>query len=212
MGIVKGRSICDHCETRISWFDNIPLISFIFLKGKCRNCGKRISLRYPLIELATGLIFVFSGANILALLLLVVLEIIFIIDLEHQIIPDAIIFWGIAISALIFLTADVSVFPPALAGFLSAIFLLLIHLISRGRAMGLGDVKFAVLGGMVVGLKLAAIWLFLAFLTGAVAGIILILVKRAGLKDKIAFGPFLVGSIPLTVLWGEKIITLIGLR
>ena len=73
--------------------------------------------------------------------------------------------------------------------------------------MGLGDVKFAVLAGMIIGLKLIGIWLLIAFLTGGIVGIILILGKAAKLKDKIAFGPFLIISIPITLIWGEKIIT-----
>jgi leader peptidase (prepilin peptidase)/N-methyltransferase len=77
--------------------------------------------------------------------------------------------------------------------------------------MGLGDVKFAVLGGMIVGLKLSLIWLFLAFLTGAALGIILILGKKAGLKSKIAFGPFLIIAIPLALIFGDRILSLLNL-
>jgi prepilin signal peptidase PulO-like enzyme (type II secretory pathway) len=91
------------------------------------------------------------------------------------------------------------------SGFLAATFLLSIHLITRGRGMGLGDVKFAVLGGILVGINNLFIWMLLAFLTGAIVGIILILLGNAKLKSKIAFGPFLIIAIPITLMWGQKI-------
>lgn len=210
---IRGRSFCDNCKKQLGWSDNIPLISFLILGGKCRNCGSRISLRYPVIELITGLGFMLIGFQIFPLILFCVLEIIFVIDLENQIIPDDFIFAGIFLVFLFFIFANSPfLFSNFLAGFFCASFLLLIHLVTRGRGMGLGDIKFALLGGLVVGFPFSPVWLFLAFLTGAVVGIILILSKKAGLKSKIAFGPFLVISIPITLLWGQKIIDLILLR
>jgi prepilin signal peptidase PulO-like enzyme (type II secretory pathway) len=222
ISVIKGRSLCPNCKHRINWYDNIPLLSYIFLGGKCRNCKKPISWRYPLIELSTGIgflvIFRLTGDIGLAAIavyfaLFCLLELIFIIDLEHQIIPDDFIFVGLA--GIIFYTilfTPASFFPALFSGLLVATLLMLVHLFTKGRGMGLGDVKFAVLGGMLVGLNLSLIWLFVAFLTGGLAGIILILSRRAGLKDKIAFGPFLVAAIPITLVWGQKIITLMGLR
>lgn len=204
---VKGRSFCDNCRKQISWFDNIPLLSFIFLGGKCRNCREKISWRYPLIEIITAIGFYLIGFNIPNLVLFLLLEIIFVIDFENQIIPDAFIFLGI----VVFLLFNFS-FSNIFAGFASSFFLLFIHLITKGRGMGLGDVKFAVLAGAIVGLKLFSIWLFAAFLTGAAVGIILILGKKARLKTKVAFGPFLVISIPIALIWGEKIIQLVLLH
>lgn len=214
ISIAKGRSICPNCKHQIAWFDNIPLFSFLFLGGKCRNCKKPISPRYPLIELATGVGFLLIGFQIFWLIIFCLLALIFIIDLEHQIIPDVLIFVGIGITFFYFLLLpnQYSLFPSVFAGFLAALFLVLIHLATRGRGMGLGDVKFAVLGGMLTGLNLFLIWLFLAFLTGGLTGIILILGKKAGLKSKIAFGPFLVIAIPITLIWGEEILHLLLLK
>jgi leader peptidase (prepilin peptidase)/N-methyltransferase len=192
---LRGRSFCPHCKREISWFDNIPLLSFLILGGKCRNCHKKISIRYPLIELATGIGFFVIGLNLFWLVILSILITIFVIDFEHQIIPDELVFTGLAILAI-----QSFLFTNLYAGFLCASILLLIHLLTRGRGMGLGDVKFAVLGGMIVGLKLSMIWLFLAFLTGGLTAIILVLGGDKKLKDKIAFGPFLVVAIPLS-LW-----------
>lgn len=207
ISIVKGRSFCPKCKTQINWYDNIPLLSFILLGGKCRNCKKKISWRYPIIELTTALGFVLIGVNIFSLSIFSVLFLILIIDLENKIIPDNFVFLGIFVVFLytIYYIPNTAS-PSLLAGFICAGLLLLIHLATKGRGMGLGDVKFAVLGGMIVGLNLILIWLFLAFLTGAIVGIILILLRRAGLKDQIAFGPFLVLALPITLIWGQKII------
>ncbi|KKT32410.1 MAG: Type 4 prepilin-like protein leader peptide-processing enzyme [Candidatus Woesebacteria bacterium GW2011_GWB1_44_11] len=209
ISVKKGRSVCPKCRKQIAWYDNIPLLSYILLGGKCRNCRKPISWRYPVIELATGIGFLLIGPQILWLIIFCILEIIFIIDFEHQIIPDSFVFAGLFLS--LFLIPD-SLFGSLFAGFLASTLLVLIHLLTKGRGMGLGDVKFAVLGGMLVGLKLLPVWFFLAFLTGAFIGIILILGRKARLKSQIAFGPFLVAAIPLSLLYGEKILAWLHLN
>jgi len=213
---LEARSICPKCKNEIKWYDNIPLLSFLFLRGRCRNCKKKIFIRYPLIELSTAFgfvgifYFVTTVQGVIYLILFVILFSIFIIDLEHQVIPDDLVHIGILFS--LFLISNSSVLISNLfAGFLSATLLLLIHLFTKGKGMGLGDVKFAVLGGLIVGLKLSLMWLFLAFLTGAVIGIILILAKKAGLKSQIAFGPFLILAIPLTLIFGDKILLFLNL-
>jgi len=189
------------------------------LGGKCRNCKQHISFRYPLIEVFTafGFLYLFTSfsSNFYHLLYLLslfsILILIFVIDFEHNIIPDLFVFLGITLIFIFFLlTNNQSLFANIFAGFFSALLLLLIHLFTRGRGMGLGDVKFAVLGGMIVGLKLNLIWLFLSFLTGGIAGIILILIGRAGLKDRIAFGPFLIIGILLTLVFGSKFLFYLG--
>lgn len=222
ISIGKGRSICPNCKHQIGWRDNIPLLSFILLAGECRHCRKTISRRYPVIELATGIGFVVIGYfatntqglslsvySIFILVLFLVLEAIFIVDLEHQIIPDSFVFAGLLV---LILNSKFFILNSIFAGFLAATLLLLIHLFTKGRGMGLGDVKFAVLGGLLVGPKLLLVWLFLAFLTGAIVGIILILGRRARLKSQIAFGPFLVLAIPLAILYGEKILVWININ
>jgi leader peptidase (prepilin peptidase)/N-methyltransferase len=209
VSITKGRSWCDKCKKTISWYDNLPLISYLLLRGKCRGCGTRISIRYPIIELTTAVMFYLIGFNLPALILFLILEAIFIMDLEHQIIPDDFVFAGIIISSLIILMNGKPPFSAFFAGFTAASFLALIFLLTKGKGMGLGDVKFAVLGGIIVGSKLTAIWLFTSFLTGAIVGIILIMLKSARLKDKIAFGPFLIAAIPITLIWGDKLFKLI---
>ena len=200
---IGGRSICRKCKTKIKWFDNIPLLSFITLCGKCRNCKSKISLRYPLVELLTGIVFLFvylrfgySAQTLFFLLLSPILISIFFIDLDQQIIPDELVFAGIIITLLFNFS-----FSILFSGLLSSFLLLVLHLITKGKGMGLGDVKFAILGGMVVGLTNIFSWFFIAFLTGAIVGCILILTRKYGLKSKIAFGPFLVLALFLTIFF-----------
>ncbi len=174
ISIAKGRSFCPNCRKQIDWFDNIPLLSFLILDGKCRHCRKNISYRYPLIEFFTALGFFYIAFNfyqtpVLAAFYLIIYclsALIFIIDLEHQIIPDKLIFSGITMGFLYYLFTDAYFYPRFLAGFTAASFLLLIHLLTKGGGMGLGDVKFAVVGGLIVDLKFFLIWLFLSFFTG----------------------------------------------
>lgn len=227
---VKGRSFCPKCKNNIRWYDNIPLFSFLFLLGKCRSCKAKISFRYPLIELTSGVGFVVIAYYqsfvqnlslwsvngflqlLLHLVLFVILLTIFVIDLEYQIIPDSLIYLGLFVSLIYkLLFSPETLLTSIFAGFVSGSILLLVHLITKGKGMGLGDVKFAVLGGMLVGFTLLPVWLMAAFLTGAVAGSILILVGRAKLKTKIAFGPFLVIGIAIALSFGSKVLSLLGL-
>lgn len=198
------------------WYDNIPVLSFLLLKGRCRNCSKKISLRYPLIELATasgfvGIWFLYLEPVFLIFLILIfsLLVAIFVIDLEQKIVPDELVFAGFVIVIVFWLIVKPSILYIYLfSGFAAALFLLLIHLATRGRGMGLGDVKFAVFAGTLLGWPMMPMWLFIAFLTGAVVGTILVLAKKLSFGKQIAFGPFLVMSLIIVFIWGEKLINL----
>jgi leader peptidase (prepilin peptidase)/N-methyltransferase len=205
---IGGRSICPKCTKKIQWFDNIPLLSFILLKGKCRNCKSRISLRYPLIELITGIIFLLlylkfglSSQMVFLAVISPILVSIFFIDFDHQIIPDVLVFSGIGFSFLYLVFIVPQFFYSSFfAGLLVSCLLLMLHFLTKGKGMGLGDVKLALLGGLIVGLTNIFYWFFWAFLTGAAVGCILILTKKYELKSKIAFGPFLIFALFLTIL------------
>lgn len=213
LGFVRGRSFCPKCKHKINWFDNVPVISFLILKGRCRFCGRKISWRYPLIELLAGALFYLSylsHLSFLSYLLICGLVVIFFVDLEHQIIPDEIV---IPLSIL-FLVYFLMTNPQLLitnyliTALISFLFLYFIFLLTKGRGMGLGDVKLAFLMGLVLGFPKIVVAFYLAFLTGAFVGVILILLGKAKLKQKIAFGPFLVFGTIFSLLWGEKIVTL----
>jgi len=213
LGFVRGRSFCPKCKHKINWFDNVPVISFLILKGRCRFCGRKISWRYPLIELLAGALFYLSylsHLSFLSYLLICGLVVIFFVDLEHQIIPDEIV---IPLSVLflgyrLLTNIQYLISNFLITGIVSFLFLYLIHLLTKGKGMGLGDVKLAFLMGLVLGFPKIVVAFYLAFLTGAFVGVILILLSRAKLKQKIAFGPFLVFGTIFSLLWGEKIVTL----
>ena len=230
LDFIRGRSFCDHCRRPIRWYDNLPLVSYALLKGRCRDCHQKISSRYPLIEISTALVllspFLISlkcgvllspicewhtalGGffSLLIVFLFLVSMIVFVIDFEKRIIPDELIFISLCTVAFFLVLGS---FPDfylhLLSAFLSSIVLLLLHLITRGKGMGLGDVKYALTPGLFLGWPLSLIWLFVSFLTGAVVAIILILIRRAHGKDKIAFGPFLAFSFVIVALFGNVIL------
>lgn len=219
----KGRSRCPRCKAKISWYDNIPLLSYLFLKGKCRSCKKKISIRYPLIELLTALLFwiffrfsffwschfeticrwkMYFGNMFLpfVLFLTLILILILVIDLEHMVIPDPFIFLGVSIAFLLFLLTDkYNLFENLFSAGLFSSFFLLLNLITKGKGMGLGDVKLAFLIGLLLGIKLSFYWFVVSFLTGAGVGIILILVGKLKFGKHIPFGPFMILSFFLTL-------------
>lgn len=232
--IRSGRSKCPSCKEMIAWYDNIPLLSFFLLKGKCRKCGRKISIRYPVIELTSAMGFVgiyylltvcgnasplFSnlicswqttlGVLSLPFLLLVfsIVLMIFVIDLEKRIIPDELSLFGLVLVFLSLLLLDPSnLYIHLLTGFGAGVFLLLIHIMTSGKGMGLGDVKLALFLGSLLGWPWTVVWIFGAFLTGAIVGSILILIKKTAFGKQIAFGPFLILSLIITLIWGETLL------
>jgi leader peptidase (prepilin peptidase)/N-methyltransferase len=215
ISFVVGRSICPKCKKQIAWYDNIPLLSFALLNGKCRSCKAIISLRYPLIEIVTAVGFIviwnhFQNFGILTasfyLLIFILSLILFVIDWEHQYLPDELTFLIFVLGILMFFVRDNGLFSYLFTGFLLSNFILVLNIITKGKGMGLGDVKLALGLGVFFSLGYGLVFIFLAFLTGALAGIILILARKAGLKSKVAFGPFLILSFWIMILWADKII------
>lgn len=220
--IIKGRSHCDKCKKELAWYDLVPLFSFLFLKGKCRYCRTPLSLYYPLIELTTGimfaLIFLFvGGASINAITIINIITfiyylfivssliVIFFADLKYGIIPDKVIFPAILVSFVYLFIVHNSLF---LIHFWSAvgacIFFLLLFLITKGRGMGFGDVKFAFLMGLSLGFPNIVVGLYVAFLTGAIVGCILIIWQKKRIRGvSIPFGPFLVIGTLSAIFFGE---------
>lgn len=215
--IIKGRSHCLECGVVLKWYDNIPLLSFIFLRGRCRFCGQKISWQYPIVEIATASLFllifnfkflifkqflIFNFIDLIYLWFIAsVLIIIFAYDLKHYIIPDKIVYPAIVVSGIWYLVSGILIRntkyelrDTILGAVLTALFFFLIVLITKGKGMGLGDVKLAFLMGLALGWPSILIALFLSFMSGAIVGIGLIAVGKKGLKSQIPFGPFLSAS------------------
>jgi leader peptidase (prepilin peptidase) / N-methyltransferase len=244
---VGGRSRCSSCGHTLSWYELIPLLSFIFQKGRCRHCSAKLTWQYPIVELLSGAIFVLVPYTlwpghtflnvpyvlivfwVLAFLTLLLMSV---IDLHHRIIPDSlnffITFLGLALIGYRYFIGDFSVlsdygsgsysllfpfaesFPlnhllGALFGFLS---LGALYFISKGRGMGLGDVKLALALGIFVGWPDIVLGLALAFITGSVISVGLIAAKLKTMKDYLPFGPFIALGVAITFSLGETLIRL----
>lgn len=229
ISVYSPRSFCPKCKKKIRYYDNIPLLSYFVLKGRCRNCGKKIAKRYPIIEGSTAIFLTFfyhlykncsfgcpfweqPKLVTLPLLFIVstVLIAVFVIDLEKQMIPDILVFFLFVLVLATLLGFDTPDFYSRLfGGFASGSFLLILHLVTYGKGMGLGDVKLALPVGMILGFGLSVVWLFLSFFIGAVFGVVLILLKKAKFGEHIAFGPFLIFAFFITFFWGKQIFDLL---
>jgi len=217
--IIYPASHCPKCRSKIKPVDNIPLLSYILLKGRCRNCKSKISIQYPIVELLTGLIYLIIyliyGLSIQTLIYIILssaLIIIAFIDLNEQIVPDVISLPGIVIGFILsFFVPYISFINSALGVLVGGGIILIIglggSLIFKKEAMGGGDVKLAAMIGAFLGWRYIIISLFLGFFLGALAGIILILSKIKSREDVVPFGPFIVLGSFITLLWGEKIIS-----
>jgi leader peptidase (prepilin peptidase)/N-methyltransferase len=223
--IVKPRSQCPHCHHPIRYCDNIPLISFIILRGKCRDCGGKISWRYPLVELITALLalllflkFSLTLSFLIFFIFTAVLIVITFIDLDHQIIPDILTVPGIPIFCLaaIFLLDRPWKIPwlEALLGLLiggGILFTIafVYELISKREGMGGGDIKLlAMIGGFFGWKSLMFILLFSSF-SGAIVGITAMIIKKQDMKYAVPFGPFLSAAAVAYLFWGDTFMRLL---
>lgn len=229
ISISAGRSRCFSCGHGIRWYDNIPIISYLLLKGRCRDCKKPIPRRDFIIEFSASLLFPLfyylmphiktnlpwlgGIGDLLALVLILFIVsmciVVFVVDYEHQYIPDFASFLIILSAVCVLLISDYRlIYVNILSGLGAALFLLLINLTTLGRGMGLGDVKLALAFGLVGSYPLTIVFMFLSFTLGALVGLILIALKLTKLKAKIAFGPFLVAAFFVTLVKGYDILNL----
>jgi leader peptidase (prepilin peptidase)/N-methyltransferase len=214
VSFLHGNSFCPNCKHKLSWKDLFPIFSWLFLRGKCRYCKTKISIQYPIVELATGILFVllFNPQNIfLSIFYLIVsgfLIIIFIYDLKHYLIPEAALFPALLISIIY------NLIPPynlqylvysLITTFVASGLFFLIFWISKEKAMGFGDVELVILMGVLLGFPNVLVALFLAFFFGAIIGLILLFLQKKGLKSEIPFGPFLIAGTFIAMIWGSQI-------
>jgi leader peptidase (prepilin peptidase) / N-methyltransferase len=221
LSVVRPPSHCPQCETPIRPWDNVPVVSWLLLRGKCRHCGNPIPVRYPLVEAGCGVLFAVVAARFGSawelpayLVLAAALLAISIIDLEHFIVPDRITA-PLTVSALALLGLAAAAEGTGwrygrtvLGGVAFFAFLLLLNILYP-KGMGMGDVKLAFSLGLYLGwLGWGQVFLggFLAFLLGALIGVGLIAAGIKGRKDFVPFGPFLALGTLLTILWGDPIL------
>ena len=211
--IVRPRSFCPNCKTPLRWYDNIPLLSFILLTGRCRYCHKPISWFYPFGEGLTALLFLAlylrfgltPQAAVFAFFssFLVVL---FIYDLRYYIIPDEISLSGIGVAVLLQWYLGAALQSLLLAGIIAAGFFGLQYIFSGGRWIGGGDIRLGALMGAMLGWPQVLVALFLAYLLGSVIGVSLVLGGRKQWSSKVPFGTFLTAATFVSFLYGPEIL------
>jgi leader peptidase (prepilin peptidase)/N-methyltransferase len=222
--IIKPLSQCPHCHHPIRLYDNIPLISYIVLRGKCRDCGGKISWRYPLVELLTALLSLFLflkfGLTLIFLIFFIftaVLIVIAFIDFDHQIIPDVLTIPGIPVFFLLAVFVVKVPWLEALIGLLiggGVLFAIafVYELLTKREGMGGGDIKLlAMIGGFLGWKSLIFILLFSSF-SGVIVGITAMIIKKQDTKYAVPFGPFLSAAAVAYLFWGDTFMRLLFMR
>ena len=215
--VVSPASHCPACAQPIGWRDNIPLVSYLLLRARCRHCGVRISARYPLVELATAAAFAatylaFGWTPLLAVRLIFAAAMIalFAIDLEHQILPDKITLPGIVLGLVFALFLPPGIRSAAIGLLVGGGFLWLVgemyYRFAGEEGMGGGDVKMLAMIGTFLGWPLTILTLVLSSVVGSAIGLGVIVLRRGSLKSALPFGTFLALSGIIASIWGEQIL------
>jgi leader peptidase (prepilin peptidase)/N-methyltransferase len=214
---VRPRSSCTSCGYMLTWYDNIPIASYLALRGRCRGCGAPISIMYPVIEAVTGLMFL--GAYLLygpsALLLARLLFgcamiVLFVIDLQHKILPNVITLPGIVVGLLLSEVAGpgwlASLIGIAAGGGVLWGIAEVYYRVQHQEGLGMGDVKMLAMIGAFLGWKLMLLALVLASFSGTIVGVAVIVAKKESLKYALPFGTFLAAGAIIAAAAGERIL------
>ena len=221
MSLVKPASSCPGCGAPIKPYDNIPLLSFLILRGRCRRCGRKISAVYPLVEAMTAagfVLFYFHSGRMLSLeffagcLFTCALIALGFIDYFHQVLPDAITLPGLLLALVYAVVRDDMTFRNALTGAATgAGFLLLVYggylLIRKKEGLGMGDVTMMLMVGAYLGLMRTFLTLILGSFTGAIVGVFFVLRRKKDFQFALPFGTFLAPAAFVSALWGDRIVS-----
>jgi leader peptidase (prepilin peptidase)/N-methyltransferase len=214
--LISPASHCPRCDTPVKPYDNIPIVSWLLLRGHCRSCGEAISPRYPLVEAATaalcvGAVLAHQSASAVALSILLILVVVpaALIDLEHRVIPNRITLPGAVLALALGLALDPSGEPERVIAAVGAGGFLLVAALAYPGGMGMGDVKLAAVMGLCLGAAVAPA-ILIALLAGVAlgAGIMLRKGARAGRKTAVPFGPFLALGALVAVFAGAPLVDL----
>jgi len=213
-----SRSVCPSCNQQIRYYDNIPIFSYLWLKGRCRHCSTRIPVRYAVVELMTGgvavavlLAFGLTLEGLIYFAFTSALIVITYIDIDHKIIPDIITLPGIPIGLIASFALPAVGFKDAIVGLLAgggSLWLVawIYYLLTRKDGMGGGDIKLLAMMGTIIGLKGVIFTIFMSSAVGTLVGITLMIVKGKDMKFAVPFGPFLsIGAITY-IFFGQDII------
>jgi prepilin signal peptidase PulO-like enzyme (type II secretory pathway) len=223
-GTNKGRSYCDFCGRQLEWWENVPIISWVFLKGKSRCCSNPLPWQYPVVELVMGVLAaggflllketmgineIFLGQMGFYLAIITLLMFLLVFDLKYMILPDfgVFILIGLALIGVVF--DEKNIIPYLLSALGGFLFLGGLHWLTKGKGMGFGDAKLAIFMGLFLGWPKILVAFYVAFILGAAVGILLVLSRKAGRRSQIAFGPFLILGVGVAWVWGEEIVKIL---
>ncbi len=217
VSIVWPASACPHCKHELDWFENLPIVSYLALRGRCRTCRKPISMRYPIIEAITSAMFVaawwYYGPGVLFVSRLVLgcaLIVLFEIDREHQILPHAITLPGIVIGFLFSFFTEPGWVSSLIGILVGGGSLLAIgycyYLVRHEEGLGMGDFKMLAMIGAFLGWQLTIVTLMLASFTGSILGLALITSKRGDMKSALPFGTFLAIGAAIAAAVGPQLL------
>lgn len=235
--MVSGRSICMTCNKNLRWYELIPVFSFFIQSGKCRRCKSKISSQYPVVEFITGMIFtlivfkfspilyisynIYLLYTILFVFIFSLLMVISVYDIRHKVVPDKLVYTFIAVSFLSvfispYLFGPILIIPKLqalISGPIVAIPFLLVWIFSKGRLIGLGDVKLMLGIGWMLGLSQGIFSIILSFWIGTIVSLLIMFFsnKKLNMKTEIPFAPFLIISTFITFLFNWDMFSLVNL-
>ncbi len=218
---IIDRSYCPKCRRQIAWYDNIPLLSFILLRGRCRNCHQPISWQYPVVEMVTGILFLLTfylnyklqitNYKLLIILfrdwfIIAVMIVIFVYDLRWYLILDIVTLPACVVIFVLNLLVGFSWQNMLISGIIGGSFFLLQFLISRGKWIGGGDIRLGLLMGLTLGWPMVLVAMLMAYFIGSVVGIGLILTGKKSWGSQVPLGVFLSLATIIILFWGEPIL------
>lgn len=225
---ITGRSYCPKCKKQIVWYDNIPVLSFLFLRGRCRYCGKGISWQYPVVELVTGVLFMFAllinvenvtnfGFEVFDLesilyllrdwLVIGIMIVIFIYDLRWYMILDIVTLPAMVVVLMVNLLLGFSWLNLLISGIIGGSFFLVQFVVSRGEWIGGGDIRLGLLMGFILGWPNVLVAIFIAYFMGSIIGVGLKIWGGKKWDSKVPLGTFLSVATIITLFWGQNILS-----
>ncbi len=213
-GFLRGRSYCPKCKAYIRARDLVPLLSYILLRGKCRDCKKKISWQYPIVELITGLAFLLlyfkfslEAEFFVYCVLTTFLIIVFVFDLKHYLILDRVMLPAALVAIAGSIILGFGLIDILIGAIIGGGFFWLQYVLSRGKWIGGGDIRLGAVMGLMLGWKILLAALFVSYLIGSIIGLILVASSKKKWQSRLPFGVFLTISTFLAFIWGSEIVS-----
>lgn len=210
---LMGRSHCSDCGAQLAWYHNVPILSFVWLRGRCAFCGVHIAWQYPLVEVATAILFALGGWLLLGDLFRLIVYLItvsfavalFTFDFLYSELPDELTLSGASVMVLLQVGLGMNLLHLLIAALVPAGFFALQYVLSRGRWIGGGDIRLGLFMGVALGWPMVLVALVLAYVVGAACALLLVGFKQRRWGSQIPFGTFLTAATVVVFLWGEPL-------